>query len=104
MNFKEEPNCSNHEDIVQVDVDYNIEEDLQNSSPPSKKKYDYVPTIRDEADDGFPEKYRYPRDGLRGVKLELYAVMHTLKAKYHTSDEKVEESIKTIANMLFGRK
>ena len=30
--------------------------------------------------------------------------MHTLKAKYHTSDEKVEESIKTIANMLFGRK
>ena len=42
VNFKEEPNCSNHEDIVQVDVDYNIEEDLQNSSPPSKKIYRIV--------------------------------------------------------------
>ena len=40
----------------------------------------------------------------RGVKLELYATMQTLKAKYHMSGEQVEGSIKTIANMLFGRK
>ena len=81
VNFGEEPNCSNHEDNVQVDAHYNIEEDQQNSSPPSKKEYEYVPTTRDEADDGFPAKYPYPRDGLRGMKLELYATMHTLKAK-----------------------
>ena len=46
-----------------------------------KKKYEYVSTIHKEEDDGFPEKYCYPRDGLRGVKLELYATMHSLKAK-----------------------
>ena len=52
MNFEEEPNCSNHENNVQVDA--NIEEDLQISSPPKKKKYEYVPTLCDEPDDGFP--------------------------------------------------
>ena len=43
--------CSNHEDNVQVDADYNTEEDLQNSLLPRKKKYEYAPAIRDEAGD-----------------------------------------------------
>ena len=42
VNFKEELNCSNHEDNVQVDTNYNFEEGLQNSSLPRKKKYEYV--------------------------------------------------------------
>ena len=36
VNFEDEPNCSNHENNVQVDA--NIEEDLQISSPPRKKE------------------------------------------------------------------
>ena len=89
--------------MVQVDTDYNID-DLQNSSPPRKKKYEYVPTIRYKADYGFPGKYCYSHDVLRGVKLALYATVHTLTAKYHMSDAQVEGSIKKIANMLFGQK
>ena len=50
-----------------------------------------------------PARYRHPRDGLRSVKMELYAVMHLLKSKYHMSDSQVEGSIVTVANMMFGR-
>ena len=35
--------------------------------------------------------------------MELYAVMHLLKSKYHMSDSQVEGSIVTVANMMFGR-
>ena len=54
-------------------------------------------TLGYKADDGFPGKYCYSHDDLRGVKLELYATVHTLTAKYHMSDAQVEGSIKKIA-------
>ena len=51
-----------------------------------------------------PNEFKYPRHGPRLVKLELYRVMHILKATYHMSAEQIEGSIVTIANSLFGRK
>ena len=54
--------------------------------------------------DTLPEKYRHPRNGLRSIRPELYALMHYLSSSLHMSHEQVEGSIVAVANMMFGCK
>ena len=74
---------------------------------------DYVPEIKKEkyekkpessnVDMPMPEGYCHIRSGERKVREEIYTVMHLLSSKYHMSNQQIEGSIITVANMLFDR-
>ena len=71
--------------------------------PPKRQKYDYQEELNEDLD-RLPPKFRHPRDGLRSIRPELYALMHFLSSSLHMSHEQVEGSIVAVANMLFARK
>ena len=52
--------------------------------PPKRQKYDYQEELNEDLD-RLPPKFRHPRDGLRSICPELYALMHFLSSSLHVS-------------------
>ena len=71
-------------------------------SLPKRAKDSYTEELNDNSGE-ISLRYWYPRDGLRRVRTELYALMHYLSSSLHMSREQVEGSIVATTNMLFGR-
>ena len=71
---------------------------------PKIKKKKYEKKLESSNDDmSMPKRYCHIRSGERNVCEEIYSAMHLLSSKYHMSNQQIEGSIITIANMLFDR-
>ena len=66
-----------------------------------QRRYSFTPSVEDP-DDPIPMEYRHVRDGLRGVRPEVYKVAHKLESGYHMSRSQIEGAFVEVSS-LFGR-